>query len=382
MYQIGYTTGTFDLTHQGHFEILKKCKFYCQKLIVGLVSDELGIRQKRQPVLTYQHRKDILENSKYVDSVVIFEGTTKQEDFLKLGFDILFISDEYYQKDEYSSFEHDYPHIPVVYFPRTVDISTSDIFKDIVLRTIKDTTKKSHGIYGNLMSVKWKNDKNIIIKPINVSERESTNTANCFYLPVPPPRNWKINMFSHENHPNIPGVNANRELLIHDKLKDKDWYPGFEIQEKSNYTKIYEDFGLEEDIELKEKIRIMERERQVYGKTFWLLQKDAGITLSSYLVLNKECDINSLYMKVRKIIEELIEMDIIHGDVHPGNILVDEKENVSLIDFGWCYHKSFDMDEIERDHYRIMLRDNFDLYHFRESLVFEGLEEMIPDILL
>ena len=157
MYQIGYTTGTFDLTHQGHFEILKKCKFYCQKLIVGLVSDELGIRQKRQPVLTYQHRKDILENSKYVDSVVIFEGSTKQEDFQKLGFDILFISDEYYQKEEYSSFEHDYPNIPVIYFPRTVEISTSDIFKDIVLRTIKDTTKKSHGIYGNLMSVKWKN---------------------------------------------------------------------------------------------------------------------------------------------------------------------------------------------------------------------------------
>ena len=131
MYQIGYTTGTFDLTHQGHFEILKKCKFYCQKLIVGLVSDELGVKQKRQPVLSYQHRKDILENSKYVDSVIIFEGTRKQEDFKKLGFDILFISDEYYQKEEYSSFEHDYPNIRVIYFPRTVNISTSDIFKDI-----------------------------------------------------------------------------------------------------------------------------------------------------------------------------------------------------------------------------------------------------------
>ena len=47
MYQIGYTTGTFDLTHQGHFEILKKCKFYCQKLIVGLVSDETWNQAKK-----------------------------------------------------------------------------------------------------------------------------------------------------------------------------------------------------------------------------------------------------------------------------------------------------------------------------------------------
>ena len=235
---------------------------------------------------------------------------------------------------------------------------------------------------GNLMTVKWKNNKNIIIKPINVSERESTNTANCYHLPVPPPRNWKINNLNEEKHPNIPGVNSNRELLIHDKLKDKDWYPGFEIQEKSQFTKIYEDFTFSENMKLEEKIKIMERERQVYGKTFWILQQDGGITLSSYLVLNKDCDINNLYMKVRKIIEELVDLDIVHGDIHPGNILVDEKENVSLIDFGWCYHKSFDMNDEEREYYQKMLKDNFDLYHFRESLVFEGLEEKIPDILL
>ena len=108
MNKIGYTTGTFDLLHNGHYEILKKCKLMCSTLIVGLVTDELGVRQKRKPVLQYQHRKVILENSKYVDAVVPFNGTSKQEDHRKLKFDILFISDEYHHKPEYKSFEDDF----------------------------------------------------------------------------------------------------------------------------------------------------------------------------------------------------------------------------------------------------------------------------------
>ena len=98
MYEIGYTTGTFDLVHQGHFEILKKCKLYCKYLIVGLVSDKLGEKQKRKPILDFEHRKSILEHCKHVDTVVKFDGTSKQEDYKKLKFNVLFIADEYYKK--------------------------------------------------------------------------------------------------------------------------------------------------------------------------------------------------------------------------------------------------------------------------------------------
>ena len=128
MYEVGYTTGTFDLPHAGHFAILQKCKTFCKTLIVGLVSDELGVQQKRKPVLSYNHRKDILENCKWVDHVVIFDGSSKQIDFKKLKFDVLFISDEYLGSDEYEKFTD----TPIYYFPRTIEISTSNIFKSIV----------------------------------------------------------------------------------------------------------------------------------------------------------------------------------------------------------------------------------------------------------
>lgn len=47
-YKIGYTTGTFDLFHIGHLNILKKSKEMCDFLIVGVSTDEV--------VQSYKHK--------------------------------------------------------------------------------------------------------------------------------------------------------------------------------------------------------------------------------------------------------------------------------------------------------------------------------------
>ena len=45
---IGFTSGVYDLFHIGHLNILKKAKSMCDKLIVGVTTDELMLSYKKK----------------------------------------------------------------------------------------------------------------------------------------------------------------------------------------------------------------------------------------------------------------------------------------------------------------------------------------------
>ena len=70
-YKIGYTTGTFDLFHIGHLNILKKSKEMCDFLIVGVSTDEVVQSYKHKvPVIPFKDRVEIIKSIRYVDQVV------------------------------------------------------------------------------------------------------------------------------------------------------------------------------------------------------------------------------------------------------------------------------------------------------------------------
>ena len=75
---IGYTAGVFDLFHIGHLNLLKSAKGMCDKLIVGVSTDELVKYKGKTPVIPFPDRIEIVRSIKYVDAAVAQDHAANQ----------------------------------------------------------------------------------------------------------------------------------------------------------------------------------------------------------------------------------------------------------------------------------------------------------------
>lgn len=64
-----YIGMTVDVLHHGHINIIEQARKYGD-VIIGLLSDSAVADHKRLPYLTYEYRKQIVENIKGVTKVV------------------------------------------------------------------------------------------------------------------------------------------------------------------------------------------------------------------------------------------------------------------------------------------------------------------------
>lgn len=131
---IGYACGVFDLLHIGHINLLKNAKSMCDKLIIGLSTDECIKYKFKNTVIKYNERKKILESIKYVDAVIPQNNTDKYEAWKKLKFNILFVGDDWFNTEKWNKFENklnEY-NVKIVYFPYTKECSTTIIKKSLV----------------------------------------------------------------------------------------------------------------------------------------------------------------------------------------------------------------------------------------------------------
>lgn len=129
-YEVGYTTGVFDLFHIGHLNILKQSKEKCGFLIVGVSTDELAFELKGKfPVIPFSQRMKIIESIKYVDMVVPETNADKFNAWEALHFNVLFKGSDAQKKDSYRKYEEDLKKVgvDVIYFPYTEGISSTDI---------------------------------------------------------------------------------------------------------------------------------------------------------------------------------------------------------------------------------------------------------------
>ncbi len=134
---IGYTTGVFDLFHIGHVNVLKNAKAMCDKLIVGVSTDELVQNAKnKNPVIPFIERCEILASCKYVDVVIAQNDRNKIKIQSKLKFDILFVGDDWYGQENWKIMETELSKsgVRLVFFPYTKGTS-STLINDILTKT-------------------------------------------------------------------------------------------------------------------------------------------------------------------------------------------------------------------------------------------------------
>ena len=127
-YQIGYTTGVFDMFHIGHLNILKRAKEQCDYLIVGVSTDEVVQSYKHKtPVIPFEERCVIVEAIKYVDEVVPQTSMDKFAAWQNLHFNALFHGDDWKGSPMYDKAQEAFKKVgvDVVFLPHTEGISST-----------------------------------------------------------------------------------------------------------------------------------------------------------------------------------------------------------------------------------------------------------------
>ena len=126
---IGYLSGTFDLFHIGHLNLLKRAKENCDYLIVSV--HESGAWKGKETFIPYKERLAIVKSIKYVDEVV--EDFKEDSDaWDKYHYDKLFVGSDYKGTDRFNKYEKILEgKAEIVYFPYTKETSSTELRKAI-----------------------------------------------------------------------------------------------------------------------------------------------------------------------------------------------------------------------------------------------------------
>lgn len=405
-----FLTGTFDPPHVGSIAFLQACRLLLPagtRIVIGLTSDALAARQKRIPSFSYAHRRAMLLALPEVDVVLAHNGQTKEDMLKQLHFDFLMTGEEYRHSTEYTSMED---KVKVFYLPCPLDRqhASTEIAMQQMLTTAENLVILKNGTSGLVYQMQGGGAQplSIVIKTVRVSQRErqGTHTANVYGMPIPNPRNWAhlpASMDAKLAPVNLPGVNAYRELRIHEYIKGYAWncihkvVCAFSNPAPTSAHPTAPDWSH------------VQRDKQDARDIYFIHQRFAGPTLAQLIHAWQSKDVpasvvqervRAICLALRDVVLELRTLGIVHGDLHAENVCVkrvrvgpqpviptdetDETDevktqawHVSLIDWGWCLHHAFVMQPDERHDYHDCLTSDWDWTHFKGSM-----KERYPDL--
>ncbi len=129
-----FTSGTFDLLHFGHVNILRRSKALGDYLIVAVSTDELIASYKGvPPIIPFRDRIRIVASCRYVDKVLKQTVLTDIRQLKRYKVNIVTLGSDW--KGKYlEGAEWMKKHGKVVYLPYTKGVSTTAIKRDIIAR--------------------------------------------------------------------------------------------------------------------------------------------------------------------------------------------------------------------------------------------------------
>lgn len=139
--KIGYLSGTFDLFHVGHLNLLRRAKEHCDYLIVGVHPN--ANHKAKKTFIPFEERMAVVGGCKYVDRVV--ESCLEDSDaWDRHHFDILFVGSDYKGTERFRKYEEYFADkgVEIMYFDYTQGTSSTQIREKIIKETLDELDKK------------------------------------------------------------------------------------------------------------------------------------------------------------------------------------------------------------------------------------------------
>ena len=130
--KIGYMSGTFDLFHIGHLNLIRRAKQCCDWLVVGVHAD--ASHKGKETYIPLQERMEIVRSIKYVDQVILSEREDSDVYFKgRVKYDFLFVGSDYKGTERFNRYERLFENtgVKIIYFPYTEGTSSTQLRKVI-----------------------------------------------------------------------------------------------------------------------------------------------------------------------------------------------------------------------------------------------------------
>lgn len=142
--KIGYLSGTFDLFHLGHLNLLRRAKEQCDYLIVGVHPN--ANHKGKKTFIPFDERLAVVGGCRYVDKVV--ESCPEDSDaWDKHHYDILFVGSDYKGTERFRRYEEYFADkgVEIMYFDYTQGTSSTQIREKIIKETFEQAESDNRG---------------------------------------------------------------------------------------------------------------------------------------------------------------------------------------------------------------------------------------------